>query len=537
MITRRTVLKAGLAASAVAGASSTLSGCGLDGGGPVNSTESSAGRIQNSTATLPQPFTLPFRVPDVLAPVRQDATTDYYEITQRAADVTILPDTTTQVWGYEGTFPGPTIVSRRGRRVIVRHRNELPVPTVVHLHGGVTAPEHDGFPADLLLPEGWDSPEEHNSDSGHNNHDDDHDTSGYAGVGGVAQVQRDYVYELDQPAATLWYHDHRMDFTGPQVWRGLAGFHLHHDDEEQALGLPTGERDVPLMITDRTFAKDGSMPYPSLDPTLREQHGVTDDFHSGVLGDCILVNGVPWPLMEVAAVRYRFRILNASNARRYRLRLEDGPDFIQVGSDGGLLNAPLTHKELDISQAERFDVVVDLSEHSVGDEITLVNDHGDDGTDLVMRFVVTRTENDDSSVPDRLADLEQLSEDDAVVEREFVFERTSEDGTMMWTVNGEPWTPDSIAARPVHGAVEKWRIRAQNVEHPFHVHLAPFQVLGRDGNNPGDFDSGWKDTVNLDNGAYVDILVRFEGFRGVYVFHCHNLEHEDMMMMANFEVV
>ncbi|MBC7277530.1 multicopper oxidase family protein [Nocardioides sp.] len=508
-----------------------FTGCAVDNGGAATTTESSAGRIQASTAELPEPFTLPFRVPAVLKPVRQDDTTDYYEITQRVADAEIIPGATTEIWGYNGTFPGPTIVSERGRQVVVRHRNELPVPTVVHLHGGVTAPEHDGFPTDLVVPSGWDATRDEGKGA-HEGH-----TPGSGSPAEVTEVERDYVYPLDQPAATLWYHDHRMDFTGPQVWRGLAGFHIHHDAEEEALGLPTGDRDVPLMIADRTFAGDGSMPYPALDPALRDQPGVTDEFHSGVLGDCILVNGVPWPVMEVAAVRYRFRILNASNARRYRLRLDDGPSFVQVGSDAGLLDAPATHDELDVAQAERFDVVIDFSDHSVGDEITMVNEHGDNSTEMVMRFVVTREEEDDSRVPDRLVDLERLSTDDVKVEREFVFERTSEDGTMMWTVNGEPWSPDSVAARTVHATVERWRFRAKNVEHPIHVHLSPFQIIERDGNEPGPFDRGWKDTVNLGNGGRADVLVRFDGFRGKYVFHCHNLEHEDMMMMGNFEVV
>ena len=132
----------------------------------------------------------------------------------------------------------------------------------------------------------------------------------------------EYEFPVDQPAATLWYHDHRMDFTGPQVYQGLAGFHLVRDDVEDELGLPYRERDIPLMIADRAFAEDGSFHYPSLDPALRDQPGVEPDFMSGVLGDCILVNGAPWPVLEVTNTRYRFRLLNASNARRYRLALD-----------------------------------------------------------------------------------------------------------------------------------------------------------------------------------------------------------------------
>lgn len=354
------------------------------------------------------------------------------------------------MWGYNGIFPGPTLVSRRGRRTVVAHRNELPVPVKVHLHGGKTAPEHDGYPTDLILPERG----EH---TGHGAHD------GTSVIG-----SRQYVYEMDQPAATLWYHDHRMDFTGPQVYRGLAGFHLIHDDTEESLGLPVGDRDIPLMILDRAFASDGSFLYPSSNPSLTGSPGVTGDYMSGVLGDCILVNGAPWPELDVSDTKYRFRILNASNARRYRLRLDGGPAFIQIGSDLGLLPTPIEHDAIDIAQAERFDVVVDFSTHRVGDQITMVNELGDGGTAQVMRFVVARHENDTGPVPNRLADIERLSRDDVAVEREFVFARggAQAHGMTLRTLNGEPFSTDTIAARPRLGTTEKWTNRAQNVEHP-----------------------------------------------------------------------
>ncbi|MFG3117994.1 multicopper oxidase family protein [Streptomyces sp. NPDC048197] len=135
-----------------------------------------------------------------------------------------------------------------------------------------------------------------------------------AGHGGrMAFGCRSYVYPLPQRAATLWYHDHRMDFSAPQVWRGLAGFFLIGDEEEDQLPLPGGDRDIPLMLCDRSFDEDGSFRYPA--------HG-HDAFPDGVLGDVPLVNVAPWPALEVSATRYRFRLLNASNSRRYRLRLE-----------------------------------------------------------------------------------------------------------------------------------------------------------------------------------------------------------------------
>ncbi|WP_020501501.1 multicopper oxidase family protein [Sciscionella marina] len=493
-----------------------VAGCSSVRGGGNAETESSAGAVLRSAVPLPTAFTVPLPIPPVLRPTRTDHDTDYYEITQRIGHAQIVPGLRTEVWGYNGIFPGPTIQSRRGRRTVVRHRNELPTPVVIHLHGGRTPPEHDGYPTDLITPMGG------NAHPGH--------------AGSGAQGTRDYRYPLDQPAATLWYHDHRMDFTGPQVYKGLAGFHLLHDDLEEALPLPKGERDVPLMITDRSFAEDGSMSYPAIDPSLTGQPGVTTDFISGVLGDCVLVNGAPWPVMEVTNTRYRFRILNASNARRYRLALDPSPpagsSFVQIGSDQGLLAQPVGHEQLQIAQAERFDVVIDFSAYSVGDEVTLVNQLGKSGTANVMGFVVVRGGTDDSRIPDKLAEIQPLSRSDAVVERELTFERHGAvmHGVTPWTVNGEPFSPEHITADPAFGTVELWKLRAQNVPHPIHIHLAPFQIQ-----NPGPYAGGWKDTVDLASGDQAEVLLRFDSYRGKYVFHCHNLEHEDMMM-ANFEI-
>ncbi len=527
-VSRREFLKLGLAGGAGLMLPFGLSGCGLPAGNV--SSEGGAGVLLESAARLPEPFKVPLPVPPVLEPTRSAGGVDFYEISQRKGMADILPGLKTEVWGYEGVFPGPTIESRRGRRAVIRHRNELPVPTAVHLHGGVTPPEHDGYPTDLVMPASVKSGE-------HNHH------GGHMETDTIGEGSFDYEYPNDQAAATLWYHDHRMDFTGPQVYKGLAGFHIIRDDEEELLELPAGEREVPIMICDRAFSEDGSLKYPSIDPSLKDEPGVEAEYMSGVLGDCILVNGAAWPYMEVANTMYRFRILNASNARRYRLALDsrpgEGSSFVQIGSDGGLLARPVGHEKIDIAQGERFDVVIDFSAYSVGDEVTLVNEFGSGGTSRVMRFVVAREGKEESRVPSKLAEIRKLTRSEATVEREFVFARGGArlDGMDLWTVNGEPFEKDRIDATPELGAVELWRIRAQNVEHPFHIHLAPFQVISKGGGDPGPYNSGWKDTVNLDNGAEAEILLKFDGFRGKYVFHCHNLEHEDMMMMANFEVV
>jgi len=327
------------------------------------------------------------------------------------------------------------------------------------------------------------------------------------------------------------------------VWRGLAGFHIVRDAEEDALSLPKGEKDVPLMICDRSFGEDGSFLYPSLDPSLQGEHGVEQDYMQGVLGDAILVNGAPWPYMEVSNTMYRFRILNASNARRYELTLDpaprDGASFVQVGSDGGLLGAPLSHRTIPIAQAERFDVVVDFSRYPVGTEVTLRNRIGEGSAADVMQFRVVRKEKEACAVPETLSDIsefEALDESDAALTRDFNFTRAGNEGKVMWGINGEVFDPRRVDARPELGSTEVWEFTT-DVHHPVHLHLVHFKVLSRSGQKPLPKDAGWKDTVDVRPGEVVRLIARFDGYRGKYVFHCHNLEHEDMMMMANFEVV
>jgi FtsP/CotA-like multicopper oxidase with cupredoxin domain len=376
------------------------------------------GMLLRSGRPLPAPYQVPLPIPPVIEPVRRDGSTDYYEIDQRVSDIAVLDGIRTPAWTYQGIYPGPTIVSRSGRRTVVRHTNHMPHPVVVHLHGGHTPHDSDGYPADLILPVG--SPVRHHSSM-----------AGMPTSPGIVTLgTRAYTYPLNQRAATLWYHDHRMGFTGPGVWYGLAGFHLVQDEEEDALPLPKGERDVPIMIADRSFDADGRIQYPAIDQTLSATAGVQGAYMNGVLGDVILANGAPWPVMTVLRRKYRLRLLNASNARRYRLTLDPPPPggagFVQIGSDGGLLAHPITHDAIEIAPA-----ITDL-------------------------------------------------------------------------------------------------------HHPIHLHLDQFQVLARNGGDPGPYDHGWKDTLDLYPAESAEIIVKFTDYAGRFLFHCHNLEHEDMAMMADF---
>ncbi|HEY1573875.1 MAG TPA: multicopper oxidase family protein [Pseudonocardiaceae bacterium] len=484
---------------------------------------SSTGTALRSQLALPEPFTVPFTVPPVLT----SSDGDHYEIVQRAATVEILPGVPTPIWGYNGIFPGPTIVSRSNRPTVVHHHNALPVPVVAHLHGGHTPAASDGYPTDLILPAGS-MP----------------DMPGMPGMRTMADPratvtvgERTYTYPLRQRAATLWYHDHRMGFTGASVWRGLAGFHLVHDDEEDALPLPRGDRDLPLMIADRAFATDGSLCYPSVDPTLQHTPGVDTPYSGGVLGDVILVNGKPWPLASIPAVRHRLRILNASNARRYRLALDPPPPggggLVQIGSDGGLLDRPRAHDAIEIAPAERFDVVVDFGRYPVGSRVTLVNRFGSGSTAVVMRFHVTRREHDDTRVPTTLSTTPPLDPARAVATRTLLFSDHGS-GAMGWQINGRAFSPGYAAATPRLGTTEVWRL-ISDFHHPIHLHLVQFQVLSRGLSGPGEYDAGRKDTLDLRPAEEAAVVTRFDDYPGRFVFHCHNLEHEDMAMMANFE--
>jgi spore coat protein A len=515
-------LAGGAGLAAVSAPALALAGCAKAGNDGIN-----PGTLE-SKAKLPAPFTVPLPVLKPLTPTATDAQGVHYAMTLRPAEVEILPGYKTRIFGYNGTFPGPYLDVRAGTPMVVHQTNQLPVPIVTHLHGGLTPPSDDGFPTDLVYPKAL-------ADMV-----DPVKAASMPGMGGPSMhdplahataVERDYVFPLKQRAATLWYHDHRMDFTGAQVWKGLFGVCVVRDDEDDKLPLPKGEREIPLVIVDRAFDADGQLMYPVDDPTLLGKPGMKRSIQAGAQGDVILVNGAPWPFLEVAAVKYRLRLVNASNARRYELKL-DGPgggEFIQVGSDGGLLAAPVPHSTLHISPAERFDVVVDFAKYPVGSTVTLKNSAGDGGAGKVMQFKVTSQAADDSSVPAKLSTVEKLVVDGA--KRRLVFALKGD----AWAVNGKSFDPAEPLLKAEFGKVEQWTVTSVE-RHPVHLHGAHFQVLKR-ASGSGDYDEGWKDTVELSPGSEVTLAVRFDSFRGRYVAHCHNLEHEDMAMMAAFQVV
>ena len=481
--TRRQFLKTmGVAAPALVlpkVASSMHRGGGMGGGGFGGGGGGTGGGGGSATA-----FQSPLAIPPELQPIASDSTTDYYEMTQMESVVEIIPGTSTTIWGYNGITPGPTIRARRGRKVQVTQHNSLPAGVSTHLHGGEIEAASDGHPTDLIPP----------------------------------GSSKTYNYSNIQKACTLWYHDHAVDETAQHVYKGLAGFYIIEDDEELSLNLPSGDYEIPMVIQDRSFNADGSFAYSGN--------------QSGELGDTILVNGVVQPYLEVANRKYRFRILNGSNRREYVLALSNGQAITQIGTDGGLLESPVDLDNIWMSPAYRVDIVIDFSKVPVGQSVVLQNLDGSGSTAEIMRFDVVRSEVDTSSLPSRLTTIERLDPAQAVTTRRFTFSRRR--GS--WVINGRTYDPNRIDANPKVNTVEIWELSNRSMmNHPVHIHLAQFQVLGSTGNLPEYM--GLKDTFVVRPMQTVRVIGRFANYTGKYVFHCHNLEHEDFAMMANFEVL
>ena len=451
----------------------------------------SLGYAATAGSPQPTPFEIQLPIPPVLKPVRSDATTDYYEIAMNKSRVNILPGLTTEVWAYNGTTPGSTIIQRQNRQSVVRFINNLDIPTSVHLHGMSSLPQYDGYPEDLISP-------------------------GY---------YKDYIYPNSR-AATLWYHDHAVMNTARNVYMGLAGMYIVQDQLELDLPLPKGKYDLPLIIQDKIFATNGSFIFDH-------------DNHKGVMGDVILVNGAPWPKMNVSKRKYRFRVLNASSSRAYKLALSTGADLIVIGSDGGLLGAPVRTKDLRIGMAERYDLIVDFSQYPIGTKVVLQNlglpnNKDYDRTNQVMRFDVVSQEFDESSIPNTLRPFAPLLRSSAVRERRWTFEHRND----MWEINGKTWDKNRIDANPGFGDIEIWTFITNGRDwfHPVHVHLVDFQVLERNRQLPLPYERGWKDIVYGGEDDNIQVIAQFKPNQGKYIMHCHNTVHEDHDMMTQFQV-
>jgi spore coat protein A len=452
----------------------------------------------------------------------------------------------TPVWGYHGTYPGPTIETQTNQPVVVKWINDLPtthllpidttihgaqppnpaVRAVVHLHGGNVPPESDGFPEDWFVPGESDT----------------------------------YHYPNAQQAATLWYHDHALGITRLNVYAGLAGFWIIRDLQERLLNLPQGPYEVPLVIQDKSFNADGTLFYPDKGDT----HPV---WLPEFFGDTALVNGKVWPYLEVEPRRYRVRIINGSQSRFYKLSFSNKHLFWQIGSEGGLLQQPVPLREVLLAPAERADIIVEFARHQ-GESITLTgnapapfpfNNPENPAITEIMQFRVTRplSGRDTSRVPAWLRSVPRILPRQASVVRNLTLEEVLDpDGNpIMLMLNGAMWD-DPITEQPRLGSTEIWRFLNLTMDtHPIHLHLVQFQVLNRRKFDveeymatgriiylgpevpPAPNETGWKDTVRANPGESTSIIMRFSSFTGKYVWHCHILEHEDNEMMRPYEVL
>ena len=433
-----------------------------------------------TTALTPAGFSHPLLFPPV-------NTNTNVSIGINEACVQILDGPCTNMWTYGGTYPGLTIRRPTGQSTYVTFTNNLGPAAgemTVHNHGNHSTADNDGQPDTLLIP-----------------------------MGG----SRTYTYEgieegNNQRGKMQFYHDHRMDVTGRNVWMGLTGLYIV-DDPADPSTLPSGEFDLPLAIADRQFDLKNQIPYV-FNP-------------NGVTGDKFLVNGVYQPYLEVGDRKYRFRILNASNFRTYFLELSSGDSFIQIGTESGLLPAPVTRTGMRMGPAERLDVVVDFA-GNLGQNIYLVD--GLTGTQL-LEFRVTQDVTDDSVVPATLRPLPDIGEPS--VTRNWSFDQTAGH----WTINGLRFDPSRVDARPVLGTTEKWVFTNPTGQaHTVHIHDVSQQCLSRNGGACYPYEA-LKETWYLAPGEVLEVKLKFTDHVGMYMLHCHMMEHEDDGMMTQFEVV
>lgn len=473
-------------------------------------------------------------IPPVAVPLTVDGGVDYYEMHVKPGQQQVLPGAKTTVWGFNGIWPGPTIIATLGRRVAMRVFNELPVVAgqppdtiTIHNHGHNVQAAFDGHPSNNTIPQTTPTVSSYRYE--------------------YPNMQQGGTAPNLKGAGTYFFHDHEMGLTGLHFYMGMAAFYIIHPpagSTEAGLNLPSGSYDIPLMIQDRQFNADNSLNY-------------VVNVVNGFQGNVVVVNGTPHPYISVARRKYRFRMLNGSNARRFDLGLSRGT-MSEIGTDGGLLPSALTPPKIPLAPAERVEIVIDFAQYKIGDVITLTNDDPFPPPQTeILQFRVTRDETDTSSLPATLnSALPTLPANTRTRTLTFAFDS----GNNRWTMNGHTYDPAAFefgasAGDLTHlGDTETWTLTNSdpNTPHPFHQHLVEFQILNvcplpaapGCSSPPPATAIGWKDTVIVPPSSSVDIKMQFyysanatDPFvAGPFVFHCHNLEHEDHAMMLQQNV-
>ncbi|MEW6209844.1 MAG: multicopper oxidase domain-containing protein [Acidobacteriota bacterium] len=467
----------------------------------------------------------------------------FYEVRQRLAEVRIHPDLPRQrLWGFDGMVPGPTYVARYGEPILVRNFNNLPannegfgLPSVsTHLHNGHTPSESDGNPCDFFE---------------RGKFYDQHYPNVLAGVLSTHQAEGG---DINEALSTLWYHDHRVDHTAQNVYKGLYGFYLlfnekDNGDETNSHGfrLPSfPEFDIRMDFADKVLDEDGKVFF--------------DLFNlDGIIGDTFLVNGKVQPVLKVKPRRYRFRWLDAGPSRFYQLFFTDLRDqnraipFWHISNDGNLLPRPIQVTSARIGVAERHDVIIDfrpfrgktiflenrLKQVSGFGPVPPPNDlHAPGRGNLLVKIEV-----DDRFVPDHSADPAQMRFYDLPdktetprIQRTFKFNRFNG----QWTINDRFMNCDEMRFRIKKNSVEHWVLMnlSGDWEHPIHIHLEEHQILSRQLQPVSAVERARKDVSRLVRNEHVRLFFRFRDFTGKYPLHCHNTIHEDHAMMLLWEV-
>jgi len=421
--------------------------------------------------------------------------------------------------GINSAFLGSTIRTNKGEKVVLNVKNQLNENSTLHWHGVHLPAKMDGGPHQVVEKGQTWRPE----------------------------------FEINQPASMQWYHSHAYHRTGVQVYHGLAGLFYIDDPASQQKALPDdyAVNDIPLVIQDRNFNQDGSFRYIG---SMHEQM-------AGIQGSEILVNGVVRPKLNVTHKQTRFRILNGSNARIYNLEFSDQRAFIQIASDGGLLEQPVRLQAIRLAPGERAEIVVNfgndqdvLLRHSplpsqapmqgmMGMMSRMMG--GDDRPFNVMRFVSKKPEGDIRKLPAQLAVLPDWISASPDKVRRFDLDvrmgmmgRSS--GGNGFTINNASYDPERIDEIVRLNDVEVWEFKNNSpLAHPMHIHDIQFHILTRNGKPPALNERGLKDTVLVNPNETVRVITKFENYAddsAPYMYHCHNLEHEDKGMMGQFLV-
>jgi FtsP/CotA-like multicopper oxidase with cupredoxin domain len=456
-----------------------------------------------------------------------------FELAAETARRTLAGDAASDVYTLNGSLPSPTIRVKRGESLAIDYQNRIDQESIIHWHGLIVPPDMDGHPKDAVQP---------------------------------GQTYN-YRFDIDQRAGTYWYHPHPDKLTGPQVYRGLGGFFIIEDEEEQALNLPSGENELPLIVQDKHINERGRMTY-----NLNRM-----DRRMGFFGNTILVNGMQAPYHEVATRFYRLRLLNGSNARILDFSFSDNSTFYVIGSDGGLHDRPYEISSIALTPGERADLLVDFSSYEAGEKVRMTAEprngmggmmngmmDGEGGCRMdcednrmrgrknrgwmsrnegssrnaggaFMEFHITNEEQDPFLLPQTFTELSFPDEGDADRTRRIDLTMEMMQGP---AIDGKFFEMLRADQTVQQGTLEVWEFNNRTgMPHPMHLHATQFKVLDRSRGPLAPHERGWKDTVRVERRETVRVLTKFDAEKGLYAFHCHNLEHEDNGMMANFEIV